>query len=71
MFLNEQSVQMRKYAVVVLAQLALSLKGQIMISMMSDQVLTRVIEMLKDNMPNVANAAGFYFLISFCLFLCN
>jgi len=53
--LNENNSQMRKYAVQVLAQLALSLSGQI--AMMSDQVLTRVIELLKDPMPNVANAA--------------
>ena len=58
--LNESNSQMRKYAVSVLAQLALSLSGQI--SMMSDQVLPRVIEMLNDPMPNVASAACYCLL---------
>lgn len=58
--LNESNSQMRKYAVSVLAQLALSMSGQI--SMMSDQVLPRVIEMVKDPMPNVASAACYCLL---------
>ena len=58
--LNESNSQMRKYAVSVLAQLALSLSGQI--AMMSDQVLSRVLEMLNDPMPNVASAACYCLL---------
>ena len=58
--LNESNSQMRKYAVSVLAQLALSLSGQI--AMMSDQVLPRVLEMLNDPMPNVASAACYCLL---------
>ena len=61
--LNEANSQMRKYAVVVLAQLALSLKGQI--AMLSDQVLVRVVEMLKDPMPNVVSAARLSFFLHF------
>eukprot|EP00339_Tiarina_fusa_P014446 CAMPEP_0116998856 /NCGR_PEP_ID=MMETSP0472-20121206/1782_1 /TAXON_ID=693140 ORGANISM="Tiarina fusus, Strain LIS" /NCGR_SAMPLE_ID=MMETSP0472 /ASSEMBLY_ACC=CAM_ASM_000603 /LENGTH=425 /DNA_ID=CAMNT_0004698135 /DNA_START=376 /DNA_END=1653 /DNA_ORIENTATION=- len=65
--LNESNSQMRKYAVSVLAQLALSLSGQI--SMMSDQVLPRVIEMLNDPMPNVASAACYCLLKISTLFI--
>ena len=65
--LNEANSQMRKYAVSVLAQLAMSLSGQI--AMMSDQVLARVIEMLKDPMPNVANAACYCLLKVSTLFI--
>ena len=65
--LNESNSQMRKYAVSVLAQLALSLSGQI--AMMSDQVLKRVIEMLHDPMPNVCNAACYCLLKISTLFI--
>ena len=65
--LNESNSQMRKYAVSVLAQLALSLSGQI--AMMTDQVLKRVIEMLNDPMPNVGNAACYCLLKISTLFI--
>jgi len=65
--LNEANSQMRKYAVTILAQLGLSLSGQI--AMMSDQVLTKVIKMLEDPMPNVANAACYCLLKISTLFI--
>jgi len=65
--LSESNSQMRKYAVSVLAQLALSISGQI--AMMTDQVLNKVIEMLDDPMPNVANAACYCLLKISTLFI--
>eukprot|EP00164_Ancoracysta_twista_P009030 GFYU01013230.1.p1 GENE.GFYU01013230.1~~GFYU01013230.1.p1 ORF type:complete len:828 (-),score=191.80 GFYU01013230.1:101-2584(-) len=58
--LNAESAQERKYAVNVLAQLALSIKGQI--SILTGSVLRRVIEMVSDPMPNVRNAAAYCIL---------
>eukprot|EP00003_Mantamonas_plastica_P017787 TRINITY_DN2935_c0_g1_i1.p1 TRINITY_DN2935_c0_g1~~TRINITY_DN2935_c0_g1_i1.p1 ORF type:complete len:539 (-),score=148.40 TRINITY_DN2935_c0_g1_i1:389-2005(-) len=53
--LSESSAQVRKYSAVALSQLAVSIKGQIAI--LSGDVLDRVIEKVKDPMPNVVNAA--------------
>lgn len=55
--LGESSAQVRKYSAQVLSQLALSVKGQIAI--LSSPVLDRILEMLRDPMPNVANAAAY------------
>eukprot|EP01094_Clydonella_sp_ATCC50884_P005969 TRINITY_DN1497_c1_g1_i2.p1 TRINITY_DN1497_c1_g1~~TRINITY_DN1497_c1_g1_i2.p1 ORF type:complete len:472 (+),score=143.72 TRINITY_DN1497_c1_g1_i2:163-1578(+) len=53
--LSDANSQLRKYASLILSELAISLKGQIAI--MSDDILPRVIQMIKDPMPNVVSAA--------------
>lgn len=58
--LNASSAQVRKYAVAVLAQLAISIKGQV--SLVRNNLIPRVLVMLRDPMPNVASAAAY------CLF---
>jgi hypothetical protein len=58
--LNASSAQVRKYAVAVLAQLAISIKGQV--SLVRNNIIPRVVVMLRDPMPNVASAAAY------CLF---
>mmetsp|Transcript_28056 Transcript_28056/g.71514 ORF Transcript_28056/g.71514 Transcript_28056/m.71514 type:complete len:726 (-) Transcript_28056:133-2310(-) len=55
-FLDDESSQTRKYATNVLANVALSIKGQL--SILSGSVLSRIIDRLKnDKMTNVASAA--------------
>eukprot|EP01122_Echinamoeba_exundans_P012152 TRINITY_DN5024_c0_g3_i1.p1 TRINITY_DN5024_c0_g3~~TRINITY_DN5024_c0_g3_i1.p1 ORF type:complete len:1078 (+),score=213.78 TRINITY_DN5024_c0_g3_i1:245-3478(+) len=55
--LNASSAQVRKYAVAVLAQLAISIKGQV--SLVRNNLIPRVVVMLRDPMPNVASAAAY------------
>eukprot|EP01128_Nolandella_sp_AFSM9_P004007 TRINITY_DN1762_c0_g1_i1.p1 TRINITY_DN1762_c0_g1~~TRINITY_DN1762_c0_g1_i1.p1 ORF type:complete len:1390 (+),score=319.09 TRINITY_DN1762_c0_g1_i1:386-4555(+) len=59
MYLDSASTQIRKYAVLVLAQLAISTKGQT--NLLKEKVLVKVGSML-NGMTNVANAA------CYCLF---
>eukprot|EP01125_Pyxidicula_operculata_P020916 TRINITY_DN786_c0_g2_i1.p1 TRINITY_DN786_c0_g2~~TRINITY_DN786_c0_g2_i1.p1 ORF type:complete len:1085 (+),score=296.57 TRINITY_DN786_c0_g2_i1:20-3274(+) len=53
--LDDTSSQIRKYAVQLLAQLAISMKGQI--HMLQESVIPKVINMLDESMTNVAQAA--------------
>eukprot|EP01124_Arcella_intermedia_P005432 TRINITY_DN13205_c0_g1_i2.p1 TRINITY_DN13205_c0_g1~~TRINITY_DN13205_c0_g1_i2.p1 ORF type:complete len:893 (-),score=218.04 TRINITY_DN13205_c0_g1_i2:38-2716(-) len=61
--LDAQSAQVRKYSVQLLAQLAISMKGQI--NMLQENVICKVVAMLDDDMANVANAAC-YCLYKIC-----
>eukprot|EP00300_Choanocystis_sp_HF-7_P001413 c1113_g1_i1.p1 GENE.c1113_g1_i1~~c1113_g1_i1.p1 ORF type:complete len:423 (-),score=14.60 c1113_g1_i1:19-1263(-) len=54
--LSENSAQVRKYTASILAQLAISVKGQMAI--LDSAILGRVIEMLDDPMQNVSSAAA-------------
>lgn len=55
--LDSNSAQVRKYAVATLAQIAISIKGQI--SLIQHNLIPRVVLMLRDPMPNVASAAAY------------
>lgn len=57
MMLDSNSAQVRKYAVATLAQIAISIKGQI--SLVQQNLIPRVVLMLRDPMPNVASAAAY------------
>lgn len=58
--LDSNSAQVRKYAVATLAQIAISIKGQI--SLIQHNIIPRVVVMLHDPMPNVASAAAYCLL---------